>query len=851
MPEKRTKPCSSCKKTKVKCIYTNSLPCERCIRIGAALKCQFVPKLPSLSLPLLGGNESSTNGLLRLGQQRQENFIPIPTILSHNQASTTHPPPPIHTNAPSSSLSRTPMQSYNSYDVPEPSNGMWKSQMENKMASFDNKLNDLVDILKINQKMLLDNQARYEQLQQHMHYTQPQQHSYYSLPQTRSQTPQPIPQTHLPQLGLPYTPMQYIQTPPTAHLPHSASESHKRSYPDNDILNSSSQPGPKKKLKDVSKVPRESTDIFENSDFRDNLLLKDEAILLFNFFDENISQQLFGFELSKFPISLIWESSPILVCAICTISSIHHPDVQLSSKQHKLKQHLHKLCGELIYMGRPKSELEGFNTIVALILCSFWLTDSQMFTGLALQIAKEIGLSPSSPNFVSGNSSGEKEKNGLSKKDKLKLWYLLYVLDGQQSLTFNRQPLVNSNDYSLVNVRGLLVGDTEKSIKEREIANDGTDKNGSLVKRTSQLSKDSPPIPAVTSSSTAFTDLRLVSQVEYNQALNEAFSGNAWDLLAPSSFGIPSKSNLELDKWMVSWTVLLSPVNNGAVWSSKSTLIYYNFAKMHINSKAVRQLQFHTSADGNMLPKWDANEDNNIERKIEPLGNLKRTSTKVASSPDSEEESEDSDDDDDEFISNKELVSEDESVLNATIAVNAASTVINLVVNDNDILNNLKYVPVHIHIMLYYAALLLINPPLQSDNKSIQYSPEKYFEKVLMNLKVVKKLQKKIYLNLPIDKSFGNRLINSLEEVFSEKVSSLKKGILSNSELDSHVKRQLADEINRFIESDESKVGDEFQTDADLLSKSASPAPEKIFAWPGSNHGHPSVVTKDETSINE
>ena len=85
------------------------------------------------------------------------------------------------------------------------------------------------------------------------------------------------------------------------------------------------------------------------------------------------------------------------------------------------------------------------------------------------------------------------------------------------------------------------------------------------------------------------TDMRLVSQVEYNQAINEAFKGTAWDLLAPASFGIPSKSNLELDRWMVSWTVLLSPESFGAIWSTKSTLIYYNFAKMHINSSAVKR----------------------------------------------------------------------------------------------------------------------------------------------------------------------------------------------------------------------------------------------------------------------
>ena len=90
-----------------------------------------------------------------------------------------------------------------------------------------------------------------------------------------------------------------------------------------------------------------------------------------------------------------------------------------------------------------KSEKDAYNTIVALILCSFWLTDSQMFTGLALQLAKEYGLNR--PN--------------LKNKDKLKLWYLLYVLDGQQSLTFNRQPLLNSQEYSLKHSKELLLED--------------------------------------------------------------------------------------------------------------------------------------------------------------------------------------------------------------------------------------------------------------------------------------------------------------------------------------------------------------------------------------------------------
>lgn len=467
-------------------------------------------------------------------------------------------------------------------------------------------------------------------------------------------------------------------------------------------------------------------------------------------------------------------------------------------------------------MGRPKSELEGFNTIVALILCSFWLLDSQMFTGLALQIAKEIGL-----NSI---NSTRTEKNGLNKKDKLKLWYLLYVLDGQQSLTFNRQPLVDANDYTLKNVRGLLLHAPTKEIKNKE---------SNVEKEEIGIKQSNTTISTVSSSEMAsnggFTDLRLISQVEYNQALNAAFNGNAWDLLSPASFGMPSKSNLELDKWMVSWTVLLSPVSNGAVWSSKSTLIYYNFAKMHINSSSVRNLQTSSTTDG-MLPKWESSS------KIEQLDDVNnRTDVEI----DSEDES----DDEDEFISNKELVSENQTIVNANIAVNAASTVLNLVVNDNDILNNLKYVPVHIHIMLYYAALLLVNPPLESNNKLITVTQEQFCEKILANLKTVKKLQKKIYMNLPTDKKFGNRLIKSLENILDEKLDSMKKEIESNIEMDKDKKRELLQEIAIFVElneAEDNKSAEQDYSDSDqILSRTATPGPEKISAWPGSHHGHP------------
>lgn len=93
-----------------------------------------------------------------------------------------------------------------------------------------------------------------------------------------------------------------------------------------------------------------------------------EAQLLFQFFDQNMSQQLFGFELRNFRVDELWMSSPILVGAMCTIALIHFSDAALSSKQPYLQEHLRRLCTSAIFDAAPNSDLEVLNDIVVLIL---------------------------------------------------------------------------------------------------------------------------------------------------------------------------------------------------------------------------------------------------------------------------------------------------------------------------------------------------------------------------------------------------------------------------------------------------------------------------------------------------
>ncbi|KAG7193727.1 uncharacterized protein KQ657_000418 [Scheffersomyces spartinae] len=814
-----------------------------------------------MDLPQLSST-TSTNGLA-LEPSNESNFARIPQLLQVSQISAhptqpPPPPPPARTtkSVQPSSHHHHPMMLLKPQPPPPRPQLMiteldWKHQVEGKLNNFDNKLNDLIDILKSNQSVLYDNQQRFAQIQQQQQLQQQQQqypqhsqhsqhpylqhphHHYpygssFSYPGSRSYSPSdpqttsfgPLPPSQQQQqqyMTYPTQPLQYISNGPCP--------------PTNGANDKTDHIPVKRKIEDGEEVEKPNDKRIKSSkepdehfpdDFREGYLSKKQAEELFTFFDANIAQQLFGFEISRFSVEDIWYSSPILICAICTIASMHHPNVELSSKSKQLTVYLHSLCGGVLYKGKFKNDVEGFNTIVALVLCSFWLSDSQMFTGLALQLAKEIGL----------DSPKRKSTTGLSNKDRLKLWYLLYVLDGQQSLTFNRLPLINADDYSLSHSREMLLSDSNN------ISNTITNNNNSVNNAIEEVpAKEVDEIQPKTISNEMilarekqerFTDMRLVSQVEYNQALNEAFRGDAWELLAPSSFGIPSKSNLELDKWMVSWTVLLSPGNYGAVWSSKSTLIYYNFAKMHINSSGVRQLRIRDD-DKSPFPKWDqyVSEEPNKQQKHEPHND------EVHNNDDDDNDENDEDDEEEEFVSNRELICEDETIINANIAVNAAQTVLNLVLNDTDIISNLKYVPVHIHIMLYYAALLLINPPLISNDKRSKFDHLEYYKRLIDNLKTIKAVQYKINLNLPTDKKFGTRLMKSLEEIVSDKAIHLS-GEIKKSHIQVEDATPLLSQLE-ILQSSSTNI-EMFEASS---SRGSSPGPEKISAWPGSNHGHP------------
>lgn len=538
----------------------------------------------------------------------------------------------------------------------------------------------------------------------------------------------------------------------------------------------------------------------ESDKLLDDIITKDQARDLLDYFNANISTQLFGFNIKDYTVDSVWSTCPLLMATICCISSIHHPlyahlFTDLESLVRRLSQN--------VLFKMPKDEMEAFNTVMALCFCGFWFQDHQMFTGLAIQLAKSMRL-----------VSPQCEESKISGSDRVKLWYLLYILDGEQSMVFNRQSIVSDNYEFLNNGKKLLL----RLYKENEKRNEHN--------RNKKVNDSGGKIPSF---STDYSDLRLISQVEYHQAIDSVFGGNAWGLLTPTRFGLPFHTNLELDRWMVQWTVLLSPMKDCSTWSSKSTLIYYNFAKMHINSTIVRRLQIVDSQlpdlnQCNVNEAYESSDDASKEfagKKGEKV-TLNSNGNRIGDTDDSS---------DDESL--EEVARRTDTTYNGIVytggsraeskkfsgdlALSAAETVLKFVLGDAEIVSSLKYAPLHIHIMLYYAALLILRPPAY-----MAKFQDSNFEQTLESLRLVKNLRLAVINNLPTDREFARRLVDSLSNILKEKYLSVRRQIEKFTGMSDRLDRLE----NVFVSND---------------NPTTRKKHIKVIAWPGYDSGHPDL----------
>ncbi|ODQ68436.1 hypothetical protein NADFUDRAFT_45007 [Nadsonia fulvescens var. elongata DSM 6958] len=544
-----------------------------------------------------------------------------------------------------------------------------------------------------------------------------------------------------------------------------------------------------------------------------------QADELFNYFHEKISPHLYEFGSSNLSLPSVWSRSKILTVAICTISSINHSILHYLYPA--LKADLENLTKAVLFCS-ARSDEETIDTILALCVAGCWLPDSFMLTSIALRLASNIGLNipetiPSreeSENVNSAFNDGKEGNSPIGDRYRLKLWYILCNLDGNQSLISTNEPIVKRDDPAVLRSRELLgtvpampdMGQLRGLIPKYFSVFDKPHSSPSTpgifafkkklgtsvsIENTRGLSTEEIAVhktfhtlnsrakcaeddSGVDISAALLSDMRLVSQLEFNQAVKSVLHNRGWRLLDPANTGVPWENNLDLDKWMVSWACLLTTSNTEASsWPSKSTLIHYNFAKMRINSVVIRNL---SASGGKLSPqsKVTAHKISNNDNTEIEIGTYKTKSDKIA--------------------------------------ISAAQSILKLATTDHDILDALRYIPIHIHMMLYYSALFLLHSASDMEDA-------RSFKDNLDAIGLARDLRLAMLNSARSDKHITYEIASCMKDAVQEKVNMLQ---------------QRKDWY--LIESRVIKAAD-----STGMNLATSRRPTSISAWPGNGPAHPGV----------
>lgn len=516
-------------------------------------------------------------------------------------------------------------------------------------------------------------------------------------------------------------------------------------------------------------IPKDYTEV-PITDFRiSGLLALDEAEELLLIFCSRMSAHMFGYHLQEYSITELWERSPILLIAICTVACPHHQT--LASKQKQLLSSLNWFSSQLLTSSEYINQgIEMEHSILALIIASLWLHSNQLYMSIALHLARIWRI--------------DQYHYSKGKNELWRLWDLLYILDGTQNLISQKSPSIYKQTEPVIQSarKDLIDYLNNPNLKKVLEENDQIGKNGLATSEQLFLLNevDHEKIPV---NSSQLQDIRLCGLVEYHMAIESLFgdkslSNNSLDaasrLLQPSNFGIPWQNNMDLDKWMISWTIALQTINvQNDAWCLKSTLLYYNFARMHINTRWL------------------------LDRRASIIGSPQDKSNWF------------------DIWSSNDASSANSTLMEASheISLSAATSLLKLATKDKDINSLFQFLPNHIYLMLFYASMIVLEPPL-----SLDLTDDLQLKKLKQHFNLVRTFREMLATGTSSDAEFTKKIL-------------LNVGELMKSFIDQCIK------VAKVPNKDYAKIQEIIQEpDSTTLSDSNR---KTISAWPSINHGHP------------
>ncbi|KAH7079011.1 fungal-specific transcription factor-like protein [Paraphoma chrysanthemicola] len=256
-------------------------------------------------------------------------------------------------------------------------------------------------------------------------------------------------------------------------------------------------------------------------------------------------------------LDAVRRNSSLLTAAVLTIAALHTPgrDEALQKCYNVFVSLTYNAC-----LSRP----QNLDDIRALALSAFYLSNlSWKLSGLAVRNAVEMNLHLSFQKLMRGHEDH---------RDNVRLWYALYTCEHQSSIAYGRPPIIHE-DIAIRNVERFL-----------------------------------------DSSNTKPGDVRLCAQVSLFKILTEAYNTYGSDPEQPlteTDFHQLRLFNFAIEQWRISWQARSADSPAIGSYPSKGVVLYYHFARLQLNSLALRALPPPNAASSESL-SYDRREAANI-----------------------------------------------------------------------------------------------------------------------------------------------------------------------------------------------------------------------------------------------
>jgi hypothetical protein len=283
-----------------------------------------------------------------------------------------------------------------------------------------------------------------------------------------------------------------------------------------------------------------------------------EAEELFTRYMQDIRLYLWAGILSPYEtLEAVRRNSTLLTAAMLTVAALHTPG------HDEALQKCYKVFVSLTYntcLSRP----HNMDDIRAQALGAFYLSNlSWKLSGLAVRSAVELSLHQSFQKLIRGHED---------QRDNVRLWYALYVCEHQCSIAYGRPPTIHE-DASIRNIEQFL---------------------------------ESPFIKP--------EDFRLCAQVSLFKILAEAYNTFGSDpdqSITEADLHQLHFFNVAIEQWRSSWEARAADSCGIGSYPSKGVVLHYHFARVHLNSLALRALPPPSSASIDAL-SYDRREAANI-----------------------------------------------------------------------------------------------------------------------------------------------------------------------------------------------------------------------------------------------